>query len=227
MEYNRLWIPLPRTEKKTRKSRLQQNQGYNKKSVNQQFSKVKTIDRNELIKEKAHNKESQNKTLLVLTYNHFLPNINNIVQKHWNILNISRKLQGLFQKEPITAFKRNRHLKELIGSNFIENEKFKRAKNTCTLGKRSPCLSKTGNLCWRQLTSTTTSISQQTKRKFKLYHKVNCKSEYVIYLMKCALCNKQYVGKAETVFNIRMNNHRKDTKDPNAILACRHFQQQD
>ena len=71
-----------------------------------------------------------------------------------------------------------------------------------------------------------TFISQQTKRTFKIYNKVNCKSEDVIYLMECTLCNKQYVGKAETAFNIRLNNHRKDTKNSNAILACRHFQKQ-
>ena len=71
-----------------------------------------------------------------------------------------------------------------------------------------------------------TFIGQQTKKKLKIYHKVNCRSECVIYLMECPLCNKQYVGKAETAFNIRLNNHRKDTKNPNAILACRHFQQQ-
>ena len=41
--------------------------------------------------------------------------------------------------------------------------------------------------------------------------------------MDCTLCNKKYVGKAETAFNIRLNNHKKDNKDPNAILACRHF----
>ena len=44
--------------------------------------------------------------------------------------------------------------------------------------------------------------------------------------MECTLCNKQYVEKAETVFNIRLNNHRKDTKTLNAILTCRHFQQE-
>ena len=49
---------------------------------------------------------------------------------------------------------------------------------------------------------------------------------YHCYLMECTLCNKQYVGKAETAFNIRLNNHRKDSKNPNAILTCRHFQQQ-
>ena len=136
------------------------NQGYNKKSIDQKFSKVKTIDRNELIKEKAHDKESQNKTPLVLTYNRFLPNISNIGRKYWDILNISRTLQGLFQEEPITAFKRNKNLKELTGSNCIANGKVKREKNTFTVGKCSPCL-KIVNLCCRQLISATTFISQK------------------------------------------------------------------
>ena len=89
-----------------------------------------------------------------------------------------------------------------------------------------PCLSKTGTLCCRQLTATTTFISHQRKRKFKIYHKINCKSEYVICLIERTLCNKRYAGKAETPFNIRLNNYRKDTKDPNAILACKYFRQQ-
>ena len=36
----------------------------------------------------------------------------------------------------------------------------------------------------------------------------------------------EYVGKAETAFNLRLNNHRKNTKKPNSILACKHFQEQ-
>ena len=120
---------------------------YNKKPIHQQFSKVKTIDRNELLKEKTHDKETQNKTLLALTYSRFLSNISNIVRKHWNILNISKTLQGLLQKEPITAFKRNRYLKGLIGSNWIKNGKVKQEKSTFTIGKCTPCLTKTGNLC--------------------------------------------------------------------------------
>ena len=35
----------------------------------------------------------------------------------------------------------------------------------------------------------------------------------------------QYVGKAEIALVVRLSNHRKDTKNPNGILACRHFQQ--
>ena len=143
-----------------------------------------TIERNELLKEKTHDEESKTKTPLVLTNNCFLPNIGNIVRKHWRIPNISRTLQGLFQEGPIMDFKRNRNLKEPTGSDGIENGKVKRAKNTFTTGKYFPCLSKTGGLCCGQLISTATFISQQTKRKIKAYHKVKYKSEYVIYLME-------------------------------------------
>ena len=49
---------------------------------------------------------------------------------------------------------------------------------------------------------------------------------YVIYLMECTICDKQYIGKAENGFNSRLKNHRKDTKEPNAIVDCTQFQQQ-
>ena len=43
--------------------------------------------------------------------------------------------------------------------------------------------------------------------------------------MECTLCKKQYVGKAETAFNIRLNNQRNVVKNPHpkTILACKHF----
>ena len=45
--------------------------------------------------------------------------------------------------------------------------------------------------------------------------------------MERTLCKIQYVGKAETPFNIRLNNHRKDANgnSPKAIPAFTHFKQ--
>ena len=40
--------------------------------------------------------------------------------------------------------------------------------------------------------------------------------------MECTICNLQYIGKNETPFNIRLDNHRKDVKDPKAILPRKH-----
>ena len=74
--------------------------------------------------------------------------------------------------------------------------------------------------------TTNTFMSQQTKRTFSILFNLNCKCEYIIYLMACILCKMQYVGKAETAFNLRLTNHRKDIKKPYSILACKHFQEQ-
>ena len=41
--------------------------------------------------------------------------------------------------------------------------------------------------------------------------------------MECSLCNIQYIGKAETQFNIRLNNHRKDSHKDNSLQADQHF----
>ena len=60
-------------------------------------------------------------------------------------------------------------------------------------------------------------------RIFRIYHHLSCKSKYVIYLLECTKCKIQYVGKVETEFNIRLNNHRKDVWKPDAIPASRHF----
>ena len=90
-------------------------------------------------------------------------------------------------------------------------------------GKRVPCNS-TQYLFRQQLISTTTFKSNQTNKAFKIYHRVNCKSSFVIYLLEC---NIQYVGKSETPFKIRLNNHRNDVKNPNAISTPKYFNRQD
>ena len=41
--------------------------------------------------------------------------------------------------------------------------------------------------------------------------------------MKCILCKIQCVGKSETPFNLRLNNHKKDVNNPKAIPACNYF----
>ena len=86
-----------------------------------------------------------------------------------------------------------------------------------------PCSSTRPSLCCSQIVNTQTFISQQTKRTFNLFHRLTCKSQYDIYLMVCILCKIQQVGKFETLFNLRLNNHRKYVNNPKAIPACSHF----
>ena len=82
------------------------------------------------------------------------------------------------------------------------------------------------SLCYRQVQKITAFKSQQAKKMYKIFHNVNCASSYVIYLIECFLCSKQYIVKVEVSFNIRLNDHRKDVKKVDPIMACKHFQQE-
>ena len=65
---------------------------------------------------------------LVLKFNRTLPNIKEIIDKHWHLLQINPKLKNIFQERPVIGYRKNRNLKEIIGSNKILNYKVIRKK---------------------------------------------------------------------------------------------------
>ena len=145
------------------------------------------------------------------------------MNRNWNILQISTEFHGVLRATPMIAFKRSKNLQEIIGGHTVkQGNVFK--KNLIRLnGKSMPCISTRVLLCCTQVLNTQTFMSQQTKRTFNIFHKLTCKSQYVIYLMEWILCKIQYVGKFENPFNLRQNNCRKDVNNPKAIPACNHF----
>ena len=159
-----------------------------------------------------------------LKYNTTIPNIRNSIEQNWHLLQINPLLAKTFEKEPFIAYKRNKNLNELIGGNKIVNNKVFRHHPQRMDGLCKPCRTRADNLCCKQVQESKTFKSYKTGRHYKIFHQLNCQSSFVIYLLQCRLCETQYIGKSETPFNIRLNNHRKDSKKPNPILACKHFQ---
>ena len=145
---------------------------------------------------------SKTHSININIYNRFLPKLTAVVHKKWNILQT---------KNNYGDYSKNTQLQNYILSRT---------------GKFAPCLSDEKTLCYNQVLTTNTFMSQRIKWAFNIFFNLNCESEYNIYLIECILCKIQYVGKAGTAFNLRLNNHRKDTKNPNSILACKHFQEQ-
>ena len=64
--------------------------------------------------------------------------------------------------------------------------------------------------------------SEQNGRIFTIFHRVNRKCNFVIYLLEYK-SHIQYVGTAETDFNLRLNDHHKNVYKANVIPASRHF----
>ena len=201
------------------------NKGYKKDAVIQQIQNVDQLDRKQLPhQQKRHDKQCMQ---LSVTYSQALPNLKDIVTKHWHILQANQSCKKIFSPLPIIALRKGSSLKQNIGTNAIHNsEKLIKTKINHHTGKCVPCNSKRC-ICFQQLISTTTFKSNQTNETFKIYHRVNCKSSFVIYQLECYIYSIQYAGKSETPVSIRLNSHRKDTKNHNAIPVCKHFNRPD
>ena len=193
--------------------------GYHPDEVEEQIKKTSSVKPRNL----SGTKKTSKRIPFVVTYNRTLPPISKILRKHWNILQLDKNLQNLFEEPPVIAYRRCRNLRDLIGGNKLANNKCLKPKAKHTIKKCEPCCIKEGSLCCQQILDTNQFRSHVTGKSYKIYHQVNCKSSNIIYLMDCSKCHKQYVGKAQTVFNLRLNNHRKDVRRTDAIRADRHF----
>ena len=153
--------------------------------MDKQIKTVEELDMNELIKGNKKDTPISTRIPLTTTYNQFLPNMSKIIRKNWNILSVSESLKKNLQNEPVKTFKHNKNLKELIGSNKIENNIVKKInKSAFKPGRCSPCFENSRTLCCNQVTTTSTFKSQQTQKTYKFFTKL------IVMLKICVLCKK-------------------------------------
>ena len=144
------------------------------------------------------------------TYNHTLANIKEIIQNPWSILKTSKALEKTFSVESIIAFCKKQKSETTHWRKYDPKRKNIKKSGNKYEGKCTPCKSGMRSLCCLQVQNTHSFRSQQNGRIFTIFHQVSCKSDFLIYRSECQKCHIQYVGKTETDFNLRLNNHLKD-----------------
>ena len=183
-------------------------------------------ERDDTLKLTNKNKIRTNRIPFITTFNLTLPPITNIIHKHWDILKLKPNLTDTFADPAMLTFRRSKNIKNMIGSNNILHDRtLKKISRTKTLQSCQPC-NNSSSLCCKYLDSTSTFTSHVTNKTYNIYHKTNCKSKNVIYLLECTLYSKQYVGKSEWPFNLRLNNykHRIKSTDSDKLLPVeQHF----
>ena len=130
-------------------------QGYHSSLINEHLERISLLNRSDLISEKDTRQKSD-RISLAITYNRFLPNITKTIKKSWNILQINENFKEIFKTETVTAFKRNKNILQITGTHWTENGWSKKDLKTLKEGKCTPCLSKAGNTCCKQIKITTT-----------------------------------------------------------------------
>ena len=79
-------------------------------------------------------------------------------------------------------FLKNTNLKQIVRSNIIQHDKKVIRSSNKLNGKCSPCLFNTRTFYCKQIVSTPSFKSYQTKCRFKIFDNINCKKDLHIYL---------------------------------------------
>ena len=119
---------------------------YNRTQIERQLDRAINKNHNDLSPQPLSTKRINKKIQLITTYNRTLPNLHKAVEKHWHLLKVNNEISKVFTEKPIIAYRRNKNIRDLIGSNIIENSNVKRKRKVNLNRSCSPCLSKYGNV---------------------------------------------------------------------------------
>ena len=185
--------------------------GYNRGEVLEQMRRV-LLKSQEQCLEMRENKELRNRIPLVTTYNPHTTYTAEIAHRHWGFLKSKERLSRIFAEPPLIAYRRPKNLRDKLVSTKFKEKAEEEDTNGCKPCGRTVC-----SWC-RIIDSSTTFLDSKGERTFKIYLKLDCHSAWVIYMIKCKICNLLYIGKSETKCNNRFNNHRSHIR--NSINSC-------
>ena len=133
------------------------NRGFKEKFLDTEFQRLSEIERDALLTPKK--KKKKNKTL---------PNLVQIINKHWHLLQINSNLRTAFEQEPLITYRRNKNLGDLIGSKKILDGKVVRENNSKKQLYCRPRLTRRNNICCQQVLKTNTFTSYKNFSSIKL-----------------------------------------------------------
>ena len=128
---------------------------YKTKLLDYHFERAIRVDRKTLL-QTYEKPATPKKLLLVVTLTKKLPIIKNIIDKNCHIPSIHGKFKKAFDKNPFTAYRRNKNLHQIIGGNRILKSKVVHGNNENHKQSRqcSPCILQLNNLCCKQVKQT-------------------------------------------------------------------------
>ena len=142
----------------------------------------------------------------VVSWDPGLPSFSAIQQKHWRTMTTTDSyLKEVFPEPPLTAFKRQKNIKDFLIRAKIPPNKFSRPKRHM-FGMRK---------CGKQCTACPfirecKEVKSKENFKWKINNYVTCDTYNIIYLIQCnkESCMLQYIGESGRSLKLRLADHR-------------------
>ena len=170
-------------------------------SISTATSKARSQRRDDLLRYKPKPEPSGRLIPFMLTYHPELPKVKEIVNKHWPIIESLKRLNKVFPRKPIMAYRRPKFLRDILVQTKLNPD----PSDDGSTGESKPYGNKRCFTC--KLMTPTQIVKSSSGASVKLKRQTNCKSANVIM---CTQCGKQYVGETKRALNERMNSHRSD-----------------
>ena len=179
--------------------------------VRQQIERAKEKPREELLENKPRSEKHKDAVFCTVPFSPATAKIPGIMKKHFPLLQQGNTTKAVFPKHPTTSYRRGRTLRDLLvkaGHPFpLQNEHGTPLPNGFFKCPSQRCI------VHKHITNTSNFRSTVTNQEYPITSHITCKSSWVIYLITCTRCNKQYVGKTETTLYTRFNNTRSEIKN--------------
>ena len=167
--------------------------------VDNQFGRVREVNRNSLFKRKE-GAEHSNRNCFVVDYHPALRALYNIFRELHVIVSWSERFLRIMPEPPMVCFRRAKNLKDHLVRSKLRGEEE-------TVVGMFKCGKKKCKICDNVVTGDEFK-SYVEGRSFRINHRFDCDTEGVVYLISCKSCGLQYVGNTITAFRLRFNNHK-------------------
>ena len=181
--------------------------GYQENMIDEVMKKVN-------FSEKGSNNSKGSKWLpFVVTYHPSLSCFSRTIKDNSNILYMNRKAKAVFSPGLIVSFRSVRRIiSYLVRAKLYPLER--------CVGSRQ-CKKRKCEVC-ANVRETDTFSSIVTWNTFQINHELNYDDKCLIYLLKCKVCNKQYVGETTDAFRLRWNNYKNKDRKLQRNESCSH-----
>ena len=185
------------------KTKLQQR-NYPEKLINEKFSEAKKKTRKDLIHQNRKGGRGEDKKVrLIFTQNRGNPPLHMWLRDSKKFLLKNDKAKKIGENIQV-CFSQPKGLKRIVTQ---KNRKKPTDENPgcykCGRCRVSCPILKEGR----------TFESTNTQRKYPIKQRLDCTSDWLIYLVTCKKCKGQYVGKSKTIFKLRHSNHKREIKN--------------
>ena len=183
------------------------DRNYPEDLIKKQFEKAKLKDRKGLIFQSRKDKSKRDrKVRLMFTHTKSNPPIHSWIRQSKKLLvrnDLAKEIGSRIQ----IGNKQPKNLQSLVGG--------------CKGGSRDDPPTPPDAGCWKCekckvscpiLKEGGKFVSTNTGRQYEIKQRLDCNSDWLIYLVTCKRCRGQYVGKSKTKFKLRHSNHKQEIK---------------